>query len=152
MLELDSITSTESPQDSGLYQLQGQIKNVMIPLLIKIFQLRLEVQQTTSPPSRLQNAQPKAGLKELMEQLSKLQQDLKLLQSWNQSCQIHIEKIFQESSEASPSSFGSSVKADYSTHPTVQKSFEGAMVFKKGRHFTLRPSSFWKRFYRKFVP
>ena len=49
MLEFDAITSQEIPQDSSLNQLQGQIKNVMIPLLIKIFQLRLEVQQTNSP-------------------------------------------------------------------------------------------------------
>ena len=104
MLEFDAITSQEIPQDSSLNQLQGQIKNVMIPLLIKIFQLRLEVQQTNSPPSRLQNAKPKASLEELIEQLSQLNQDLKLLQNWNQSCQMQIEKVLQEANDRIPSS------------------------------------------------
>jgi hypothetical protein len=141
MLEFDTLTPTEVPKDNGLQQLQGQIKNVMIPLLIKIFQLRLEVQQATSPPSRLQNAQPKASL-----------EDLKILQSWNQSCQMHIEKILQENRDGIPSSFSSTVKTDQRIHPAVQKSFQGAILSKKGRHFTLRSSSFWKRLYRKFVP
>jgi hypothetical protein len=152
MLEFDTLTPTEVPKDNGLQQLQGQIKNVMIPLLIKIFQLRLEVQQATSPPSRLQNAQPKASLEELIEQLSELSQDLKILQSWNQSCQMHIEKILQENRDGIPSSFSSTVKTDQRIHPAVQKSFQGAILSKKGRHFTLRSSSFWKRLYRKFVP
>ncbi|MBX9923424.1 MAG: hypothetical protein K2Y01_04880 [Rhabdochlamydiaceae bacterium] len=152
MLEFDAITSQEIPQDSSLNQLQGQIKNVMIPLLIKIFQLRLEVQQTNSPPSRLQNAKPKASLEELIEQLSQLNQDLKLLQNWNQSCQMQIEKVLQEANDRIPSSFSTSIKANYPVHPAVQKSFQGAMLAKKGNHFTLRPSSFWKRLYRKFVP
>ncbi len=152
MLELDAITSTESPQDSGLQQLQGQIKNIMIPLLIRIFQLRLEVQQAASPPSRLQNTQSNSSLEELTQKLSQLNQDLKLLQSWNQSCQLQIEKVLQESSEKGSTSFKGSVKTDYPGHPAAQKSFQGAILSQKGNHFTLRSSSFWKRLYRKFFP
>lgn len=153
MQEFDTITSKEAPQDTGLRQLQEQIKNVMIPLLIKIFQLRLEVQQTISPPSRLQNTQPKANLEELIKNLSELSQDLKLLQSWNQSCQIHIEKVLQEALEKPTSSLNGFIKTGSSPiHPAVQKSFQGAILSKKGSQFTLRSSSFWKRLYRKFVP
>jgi hypothetical protein len=153
MLEFETITPKEAPQDAGLRQLQEQIKNVMIPLLIKVFQLRLEVQQSISPPSRLQNKQPKASLQELIENLSQLHQDLKLLQSWNQSCQIQIEKVLQEALEKPSSSLSSSVKTGSSPiHPAVQKSFQGAILSKKRRQFTLQSSSFWKRLYRRFVP
>ena len=41
--------------DPSLNQLRDQIKKVMIPLLIKTFQLKLELNQSLSLPSRLQN-------------------------------------------------------------------------------------------------
>ncbi len=48
--------------DPSLIQLRDQIKKVMIPLLIKTFQFKLELSQSLSLPSRLKhqkNALPK---------------------------------------------------------------------------------------------
>ncbi len=143
MLELEKIASAESPKDPGLSQLQGQIKNVMIPLLIKIFQLRLEVQQTTSPPSRLQSTKLKVTLEDLTQQLLRLDEDLKLLHIWNQSCQTQLEKVLHEARQGTAASLGDSVKPDYRAHPAVRKSFEG--VFPSFQ----APPPFWKRYVKK---
>ncbi len=143
MLELDEITSCESPRDPGLSGLQGQIKNVMIPLLIKIFQLRLEVQQTTSPPSRLQSSKPRIALDDLIGQLLRLDEDLKLLHIWNQSCQTQLEKVLLEAKEGTASSLGHSVKQDYKEHPAIRKSFQDVFP-------TPPPTlSFWKQCFKK---
>ncbi len=148
MLDSDETISSPPLRDPGLSQLQGQIKNVMIPLLIKIFQLRLEVQQTTSPPSRLQSSKPKVSLDDLISQLNRLDEDLKLLNIWNQSCQTQIAKVLQEAKMGHSISLGDSVKADYKGHPAAKKSFEGA--FSSGKKETApRPLSFWKKWIQK---
>jgi hypothetical protein len=143
VLELDEITSSESPRDPGLSGLQGQIKNVMIPLLIKIFQLRLEVQQTTSPPSRLQSSKPRIALDDLIGQLLRLDEDLKLLHIWNQSCQTQLEKVLQEAKEGTASSLGYCVKQDYKEHPAIRKSFQDVFPV------TQPPLRFWKQCFKK---
>lgn len=147
MIDLDDITSSPSPKDPGLSQLQGQIKNVMIPLLIKVFQLRLEVQQATSPPSRLQNSKPKVELEDLVAQLNRMNEDLKLLHIWNQSCQTQIAKVLQEAKDGHGSSLGNSIKPDYKSHPAVQKSFEGALL--SGKKNAEKSLSFWKKWLKK---
>ena len=151
MLELDEITSSKPAMDPGLCQLQSQIKNVMIPLLIKIFQLRLEVQQSTTPPSRLHSTAPKVCLDDLIQQLQRLDSDIKLLHIWNQSCQTQIEKVLQEAKEGHIASLGNSVKPDYKLHPSVQKSFQGAFLSgeKKPAPLKLVPLSFWKQCLKK---
>ena len=143
MLELDEITDHEPPKDPGLSQLQGQIKNVMIPLLIKIFQLRLEVQQTTSPPSRLQSSKPRISLDDLIGQLLRLDEDLKLLHIWNQSCQTQLEKVLHEAKEGTAGSLGHSVKSNYKEHPAVRKSFQGVFPSPQA------PRSFWNYYFIK---
>ncbi len=145
MLDLDDITSSEPLNDPGLSQLQGQIKNVMIPLLIKIFQLRLEVQQTTSPPSRLQSSKPKVSLEDLTQQLNLLNADLKLLHIWNQSCQTQIEKVLHEADQGYSGSLGNSVKQDPKLHPSIQKSFQGALLSGKEKPQQKDPLSFWSK-------
>jgi len=145
MLELDEITSSEPPKDPGLSQLRSQIKNVMIPLLIKVFQIRLEVQQTTSPPSRLQSSKPKVSLEDLTQQLNLLNADLKLLHIWNQSCQKQIEKVLNEADQGYSTSFSNSIKQDYKIHPSVQKSFQGALLSGREKTQPKAPLSFWKQ-------
>jgi hypothetical protein len=115
----------------------------MIPLLIKIFQLRLEVQQTTSPPSRLQSSKPRIALDDLIGQLLRLDEDLKLLHIWNQSCQTQLEKVLHEAKEGTAASLGHSVKQDYKEHPAIRKSFQD--VFPASQP-TL---SFWKHCFKK---
>jgi hypothetical protein len=145
MLDLDEITSSEPPNDPGLRQLKGQIKSVMIPLLIKVFQLRLEVQQATSPPSRLESSKPKPSLEELTKQLNHLNADLKLLHIWNQSCQTQIQKVLNEAEEGRSKCLNNSIQQDYKLHPSVQKSFEGALLSKKEKVLPKAPLSFWKK-------
>lgn len=146
MLESDLSPPSEPLKDPGLSQLQGQIKNVMIPLLIKIFQLRLEVQQTTSPPCRLQSSKPKMTLEELISQLNRLDEDLKLLHIWNQSCQKQIEKVLREAKEGTLPSLGNSVQKDYKMNPAVQKSFQGALLCRKDLQ-----SPSWKKYMKKLL-
>ena len=141
MTEFDSITSSEPLSDHGLSQLREQIKNVMIPLLIKVFQLRLEVQQTATPPSRLQSQKPKASLPELIEQLELLDNDLKLLQIWNQSCHTQIEKVLLEAHKEIPFSLTNSIKTKQDMNPSVHKSFQKAMREQKPIHPSSQRSS-----------
>ncbi len=81
--------------DPNLSQLRGQIKKVMIPLLIKIFELKLAAQQAKMPPSRLQKKQEESS-EEILSQFKSLQEDLSLLQVWCASCQKQLEKALRE--------------------------------------------------------
>lgn len=87
--------------DPTLDQLRDQIKKVMIPLLIKTFQLRLELNQTLSLPSRVQSAKHKSSSEEIIEQLNQLDKDLNVLLLWCQSCRNHIQKALQPPEEKS---------------------------------------------------
>ncbi len=58
-----------SIEDLSLTQLRDHIKKVMIPLLIKSFQLKLELSQAISLPSRLQPLKQKQSSEEIIQQL-----------------------------------------------------------------------------------
>lgn len=81
--------------DPNLGQLRAQIKKVMIPMLIKIFELKLAAQQASTPPSRLQKQQSES-VTEILAQLSSLEEELKLLQLWCLSCQKQVERALGE--------------------------------------------------------
>ncbi len=115
----------ETPlQDSELSQLKKQTKDVMIPLLIKIFQIRLEAQQLKEPPSRLASDKNKSSLEDLQKQLLILDNDLKLQLQWIQSCRTQIEKVSAELHD--PLSALTDVKK-LQANPFMQKSFDKAL-------------------------
>ncbi len=80
-----------SEKDPHLSQLKAQIKKVMIPLLIKIFELKLAAQQANAPPSRL-NKKEEISQDDVRSQLNTLAEDIHLLHLWCISCQKQIEK------------------------------------------------------------
>ena len=124
--EKSSINASASFSDPGLSQLRKQIKNIMIPLLIKVFHLRLEVQQTKAPPSRLHSKEPKPALTELIDQLKKLDEDLAILQGWSQSCRSQIEKVLSEAEQGSQPPTNH-IQAEGKGNPAVEKSFQKAV-------------------------
>ncbi len=133
-----SITSSGTILDPSLSQLREQIKNAMIPLLIRVFHLRLEVQQASSPPSRLSKSS-KTPLDELVAQLQKLDEDLKLLQIWSQSCRNQILKVLQEAEEELSPSLPNQFHAKTESHPGVQRSFHDAIISQQEKSKEIKP-------------
>lgn len=138
MSNFDPTISSEELTDPGLSLLKEQIKNVMIPLLIKVFQLRLEIQQAASPPSRLNPQKSPIHLPDLIEQLEILDENLKLLQIWNQSCRTQIDKVLLEARNECPPSLNSSIKTKQDLDPAVQKSFQEALSSQLDPHKKLK--------------
>ena len=91
--------SEETIIDPGLSELREQTKNVMVPILIKAFQLKSEAGELAEPPSRLYSIKPKGSLKEVISQLTSLEEDLKLQQLWIESSRHQIGKILTEIQE-----------------------------------------------------
>ncbi len=89
-------------QDPHLSQLRAQIKKVMIPLLIKIFEIKLAGKQAQSLPSRLQKKE-NTNIDELRAELLSLGEDIHLLHLWCISCQNQIEKALGELQTTDPS-------------------------------------------------
>lgn len=96
--------------DPKLSQLRGKIKKVMIPLLIRIFELKLAAQQANTPPSRLQKKQDES-VEDILSQLKNLEEELKLLQLWCHSCQKQVERAL---GEIMPSPTSNSLSPRYS--------------------------------------
>ena len=115
--------------ESGLKNLREQVKNVMIPLLIQIFQMRLKAQEMTSPPSRLQSKEPEDKIDELRSQLLALDEDLQMMMAWLESSRSHIDKVLAEIDSAKTSQ--RSIRPGFSTSPNIQKSFSEVMVRKQ---------------------
>src|SRR5260221_3121203 len=90
--KLSHFTQTGSVADPTLGQLRDQIKKVMIPLLIKTFQFKLELAQSLSLPSRLQSQKNQRSPEDIIGQLKTLDHDLKVLHLWCQSCRSQIQK------------------------------------------------------------
>ena len=141
--------SEETIVDPGLSQLHEQTKNVMIPILIKAFQLKSEAGRLTEPPSRLTASHPKTSLEEVISQLSSLDKDLKLQQLWIESSRRQIEKILTEiKEEPQTSPLLGQLKPNGAAHPAAEKSFQN--VFSSvppssiKSHFSIR--SLWKKF------
>lgn len=74
---------------AGLKELRQKIKDVMIPLLIKIFQLRQSKEEDL--PTRLTNRKEKPE-EEITQELHQLEEDVKQLQLWCSSCLSQIDK------------------------------------------------------------
>jgi hypothetical protein len=117
-------TQAGSPGDPSLGALRDQIKKVMIPLLIKTFQFKLELGQHFSPPSRLQSQKNQRSPEEIIEQLKTLDHDLKVLHLWCQSCRSQIQKALSVPEEEQK---GTVAVSSSSTHPAVAKSFQEAV-------------------------
>jgi membrane-associated HD superfamily phosphohydrolase len=116
--------------DQSLKQLRDQVKKVMIPLLIRIFQLKLELSQSISLPSRLQSFKSKKSSDELIEQLKELDKDLKVLLLWCQSCQTQIQKALSTPEEELKSEMKTS---SLEANPAVAKSFTEALAAQASR-------------------
>ena len=110
--------------DPSLSQLRDQIKKVMIPLLIKTFQLKLELSQSLSLPSRLHSSKNQRSLEEVQDQLKTLDGDLKVLLLWCQSCQTQIQKALKLPEEEQKNTVAA---ASSTAHPSVSKSFSEAV-------------------------
>jgi hypothetical protein len=83
--------------DADLSQLREQIKKIMIPKLIRVFELKLAAQQASMPPSRLLGNTPdKNKIEEILDQLTSLKDDLQLLGLWCKSCQNQVDKALEE--------------------------------------------------------
>jgi len=83
--------------DGDLKGLREQIKRIIIPKLIRVFELKLAAQQAGAPPSRITGHRPDATkLHEIKAELDRLRDDLKLLQVWCESCQKQIGKAYEE--------------------------------------------------------
>lgn len=137
------------PNDQGLSLLREQTKNVMIPLLIKVFQIRLEGQQIAEPPSRLFSSKPKASLNELLEQLTHLDEDLKLQYLWIESTRTQIDKITAELKQIHPISLANHVKKEGMADPAIQKSFQDVISKKNGN--THPPSNKKQSWFQKIL-
>jgi hypothetical protein len=83
--------------DGDLKGLREQIKRIIIPKLIRVFELKLAAQQAAAPPSRVTGHRPDATkLHEIKAELDQLRNDLKLLQVWCDSCQKQIGRAYEE--------------------------------------------------------
>lgn len=123
---LDSLQATQTGplNDPSLSQLRDQIKKVMIPLLIKTFQLKLELSQSLSLPSRLQTQGSRRPPEEVLEQLRLLDNDLKGLLLWCQSCRSQIHKALTHPEEDKKNTV---TNPSSDANPAVAKSFSEAM-------------------------
>lgn len=140
--------SEETIVDPGLSQLREQTKNVMIPILIKAFQLRSEAGRLAEPPSRLTASHPKISLEEVLSQLSSLDKDLKLQQLWIESSRQQIEKILTEiGQEPQASPLLGQIKPNGAAHPAAEKSFQNVFssVPPPSRKSSFSIGSWWKK-------
>ena len=94
-------------------------------MLIKIFQLKLELSQSISLPSRLQ-PKSKESPENISSQLKNLDEDLKLLSLWCDSSRNQIAKALKVSEEEQKSATQATAD-DPSAHPSVSKSFSDAL-------------------------
>jgi hypothetical protein len=118
-------TQPGNVQDCTLGSLREMIKNAMIPLLIKVFEMKLAAQQAQTPPSRLQR-HPQESLDKIREQLEALHQDLNLLQLWCESSQKQIVKALKETEEPHTASSLHTASSEHRSNPAIEKSFTDA--------------------------
>jgi hypothetical protein len=122
-----------SIQEPSLNQLRDQIKNVMLPLLIKTFQRKLESTFSSRQEGSIDEAQ---------EQLKTLDQDLKNLLLWSQNCRSQIQKALSLSEQQKSIAATTSTKS----HPSISKSFTDAIAKQHLREFTSK--TWWKKFFK----
>jgi hypothetical protein len=123
------VPENEDAFDPGLRQLRDQVKKIMIPLLIKIFELKLAAQQAKTPPSRL-HKQIGEPPEKIRKQLDHLDNHLKQLQLWCHSCQSQISKALNEMDETAEKPMRHTTSSEVGCHPAVEKSFSNAISSK----------------------
>jgi hypothetical protein len=109
-----------SEKKRKLGDLKQKIKEVMIPLLVEIFEAKLAASSTNALPSRLTPKAPKSR-EELRKELEALQSDIKQLTLWCQSCESQIAKALEETKE--PTKFSYSVAKPTAVSSAVSQSF-----------------------------
>ncbi len=122
-----------SIQEPALNQLRDQIKNVMLPLLIKTFQRKLESSFSSQQERPIDEAQ---------EQLKILDQDLKNLLLWCQNCRGQIHKALSLSEQQKTLAATASAEAPSS----IYKSFADALARQHLREFASK--AWWKKFFK----
>lgn len=70
-------------QDPSLTQLREQIKNVMLPLLLKVFQLKIHVNKETTIDTQINTEDNEESN---IQKLKLLDKDIKTLMLWCQTC------------------------------------------------------------------
>ncbi len=93
-------------------------------MLIKIFQLKLELSQSISPPSRLQ-PKSKESPEQITAQLKNLDEDLNLLRMWCESARNQVAKALSASEEEQKTRTRATTHSE--PHPSVTKSFSDAL-------------------------
>lgn len=76
-------------QDSSLMELRDQIKNVMLPLLLKVFQYKIHINKEimfNTPYETIANE------KSIIHKLKLLDKDIKTLMMWCQTCNKQIQE------------------------------------------------------------
>lgn len=73
-------------QDSSLNQLREQIKNVMLPLLLKVFQLKIHLSKEIMLGTKESDGES------IIHKLKLLDKDLKTLMMWCQACIKQIQE------------------------------------------------------------
>ena len=117
------VGSIAEPSLSGL---RDQIKKIMIPMLIKIFQLKVDLSQSVSVPSRLQNSKKTQSTEEILDHLKRLDEDLNLLILWCQSCRNQVGKALSAPEEEHKQRL-SATACESAQHSAVAKSFSEAL-------------------------
>ncbi len=90
---LSDYAVVEGIHDPALNQLREEIKKVMLPLLIRVFELKQAAAHQL--PSRLHKP-VEVSPEEIREELSVLQEDLHRLSLWCRSSQNQINKALRE--------------------------------------------------------
>lgn len=90
----ESQISPERERETGS-ALQEQIKEVMIPVLLRIFSLKQEAELAQDLPTRLQNA-PKQSVDLVRKELLQIAADLKMGSNWVKTCLTQVEKALNE--------------------------------------------------------
>ncbi len=87
--------------DPALSHLREEIKQVMLPLLIRIFELKAAAAQATASPSRLIQAKQEP-IDQIAEKLQQLLKDLHLLGLFCQSAAVQATKALDEINKETP--------------------------------------------------
>jgi hypothetical protein len=110
----------------GLRDLRQKVKEVMIPLLVEVFEAKLAAQGSNAPISRLQPPSLKSR-EQICKELEAIHQDIKLLLLWGQSCEKQVLKALEELNEKPKTTFRYSLSSPQETNPDVSKSFSEAL-------------------------
>lgn len=85
-------------QDPSLSQLKEQIKNIMLPLLLKIFQLKIHVNQEIIIDTQTSTGDDEESS---IQKLKLLDNDLKMLIRWCQTCIKQMQEVMNLNRENS---------------------------------------------------